>query len=572
MAADSAYWKTVIFSTLLTTLAGPIGVAELHCGCVVRGDSGFLLAGCSGSGKSTLTLALAQAGCAFLSDDRTWVSWRDGTLQAWGLPTLLKLRPDAITLFPEIQHCEPAARQDGQKVLQIDVERHLGLQRALCCEPRAVVFLERHKGSKNSLTRMPADEASARLRQDLLPETREVAERQRETIDKVVAKGSWLLRHGGTPQEASAALIRMLDARIRSQIAVNCFPTRILPPRETAAPPDPFRLLTPTPHSIQLQVMGRSIRLETNSRTVLNDTQRLFTPYGSFGENVEHHQSPAGAPAFRWRIVADSDIPAQLPWPRIAAFSDESMRYTSIGHQNFVAVDLESHTAVGFLAEGLAGSEPGFCSLFLDTLLCMTAGSLGLTPVFSSCVAFEGRGLLVFGPPDSGKTTSSYLAGEMGVEFHADQATFLDLEGGRLRAWAGFLPAAFRPETLQFLPDLSGLTRPLRYLNLTLLELDLAAVRLGCSDRVFPVGWVFLKRTASSAAHLTSVDPSERVGLLENFFLFKEHRRFDSQRRAILAALASLPGHYLAYGDDPAEAAVFFRGLLSAEGTVETKA
>jgi serine kinase of HPr protein (carbohydrate metabolism regulator) len=72
MAADSAHWKRVIFSTLLTALAGPIGAAELHCRCVVRGDSGLLLAGGSGAGKSTL--ALAQVGCAFLADDRSWVS------------------------------------------------------------------------------------------------------------------------------------------------------------------------------------------------------------------------------------------------------------------------------------------------------------------------------------------------------------------------------------------------------------------------------------------------------------------------------------------------------------------
>jgi len=571
MGADHAYWKRVIFSNLLTALGGSIGVTELHCGCAVRGGRGLLLSGCSGSGKSTLALALARVGFLFLSDDRTWVSCRDGNLQAWGLRTLLKLRPDAVALFPELRDLELSVLQDGRTALEVDVESQLGLPRALRCEPHWLVFLERHASSASTLTRMPAEEAAARLRQDLLPEPPRAAEVQEKTILRLVGRGCWLLRSGGTPQEASLVLAHLVESGFESGADRACIATGRK--QWNTKPADPFHLQTPTPHSADLQVMGRGVRLETNSPTVLNETQRLFGRYANPRNGLGRcPDAPfAGTPGFRWRIVAESQPVLKPPWPRIAAFSDHSIRYTSIGHRNFVVVDLERHEAVGFLAEGLATDEPGFCTLFLDPLFCMTAGALGLTPVFSSCVGLEDKGLLVFGPAGSGKTTSIYLAGEMGLGFCADQATFLELEGDTLRAWAGFLPAAFRTETLQFLPELRDVTRPLRYLDSTYLDLDMTAPSVGQPASVLLVGCVFLDRSAARPARLMPLERSKLSRRLESALLFREDPRFDAQRGAVLSALEKLPSSVIAYGDDPAEAAVFFPSLLSGSNARDVK-
>jgi hypothetical protein len=193
----------------------------------------------------------------------------------------------------------------------------------------------------------------------------------------------------------------------------------------------------------------------------------------------------------------------------------------------------------------------------------MTAGALGLTPVFSSCVGLEDKGLLVFGPAGSGKTTSSYLAGKMGLGFCADQASFLELEGDTLRAWTGFLPAAFRAETLQFLPELRHFTRPLRYLDSTYLDLNMTAPSVWQRASVSLVGCVFLDRGAARPARLMPLERSKLSRRLESALLFREDPRFDAQRRAVLSALEKLPSSVIAYGDDPAEAAAFFPCLLS---------
>jgi hypothetical protein len=84
MAADHSYWKTVIFPILLTTIGASVGIAELHCSGVAKKQGGLLLVVPGRSGKSTLAVALAQAGFAFLSDDRTFCSWRNGQLLGVG--------------------------------------------------------------------------------------------------------------------------------------------------------------------------------------------------------------------------------------------------------------------------------------------------------------------------------------------------------------------------------------------------------------------------------------------------------------------------------------------------------
>ncbi len=54
----------------------------LHASCVAVADRGLLILGPSGAGKSALCLQLLALGARLVSDDRTRVAARDGTLVA----------------------------------------------------------------------------------------------------------------------------------------------------------------------------------------------------------------------------------------------------------------------------------------------------------------------------------------------------------------------------------------------------------------------------------------------------------------------------------------------------------
>ena len=568
MAADRAYWKTVILPMLLSILGGSVGITELHCACVAKDEDGLLLAGPSGSGKSTLALALSEIGFGFLSDDRTYCSREDDRVLAWGLPTRLKLRREAGVWFRQLRDRQPTEVQKGEPVYWLDPEHALGLERVRRCQPSALIFLERLDVSEFQLTRMSPGDAMNRLDKDLIAELPDALAKQSEMIAKLVEIPCWLLKYGGEP----LSIARKIADHFEGSCLTNRSATRAreiglakektvesLPSTASVRAPagsqrqDPLRRFTPTPYTAALPLMGRTVQLETNSLRILEHATKLFNPYPG---------SPNEHPEFLWRIVTQSHPQMRPPWPKRSAFSDLTLRYAEFGQNNFLAVDLGTREGIGFISEGLSMDPLGLTSPFLDTLFDMTAGSLGLVSFSAACVALGEKGLLVLGAPDNGKTTASYLAAKLGLTFHADQAVFLEMRNGGLRAWGDFFPAAFRPQALHSLPELRILTRRFSYCDFSFYYLDKNRFQPPRAHAVIPTCCVVLDRESASVPHLVPLAQTDFSSWLSTSFAFKDDDLFEGQRARVFNALAELPACHLAYGSDPAIAAPFLREML----------
>jgi hypothetical protein len=315
---------------------------------------------------------------------------------------------------------------------------------------------------------------------------------------------------------------------------------------------DPLRRFAQTPYAASLSVMGRTLRLETDDLRVLERTVELFAP---------HSDSPKEPASFRWRIVSQSCPQMYPPWPRRSAFSDAGLRFAEFGQRNFVAVDLAEREAVAFLAQELAEDALGFTGIFLDTLFYMTAGALGLVSLSAACVASGTDALLVMGPPDQGKTTACYLAARRGLQFHADQAVFLETENRKLRAWSDFFPLTFRPQALQFLPELRR-TECVSYFDREYQCLDRRQFDSSGGGAVNPVCCVVLAREAASEPQLVRLTDVDSCRQLCESFALKEDDRWQPPRTEVLDALAQIPIYRLAYGSDPRAAAGFFHDLI----------
>lgn len=210
IAADIAYWRTVIFPMLLSIVGASVGIAELHCACVANGQDGVLLAGASGAGKSTLAFALAHQGSQFLSDDRTFCSIDAGEVQAWGAPTALKLRPEAAQWFGQLQEKPLTNARSGGPAFWLDPGSLVGVRRARNCRPTSLIFLERRETSQFQLTPMPPADALSRLNGELMAELPEAIVKRSKTIKKVAELPSWLLRYGGDPHKIAQQISRHL--------------------------------------------------------------------------------------------------------------------------------------------------------------------------------------------------------------------------------------------------------------------------------------------------------------------------------------------------------------------------
>lgn len=202
MAADTSYWRMVIFPMLLSILAGSVGLVELHACCVAMGKKGLVLLGPSRSGKSTLAMALSKAGFDLLSDDRTFCSVKRRKLVAWGLPRPLKLRGDIGTWFDEFRGREPSDVQDGELVFHVHPEP----RRVARCEPRLLLLLQREDRLAFEMSSTSCGEVRSCIEQDLLAESHNAVQNQARTLNHLLSLPRFILRYGGRPQQVAEQL------------------------------------------------------------------------------------------------------------------------------------------------------------------------------------------------------------------------------------------------------------------------------------------------------------------------------------------------------------------------------
>jgi hypothetical protein len=209
LAADHGYWRRVITPALFGIISPTIGLAGLHCACVERGGRGLLLAGESGSGKSTLSLALAQSGFSYLTDDWTYLSRQGARLRVWALPAPLKLLADARDRFPELAPERAAPSLNGEMAYEVEPDRVFGVRRAVCAEPQWLMFLQRREAPGVALDPMSAVDAAARFEADLERMPTPVSGNRDflvRTIRILSQRPCWQLRYGGNAHAVAQAL------------------------------------------------------------------------------------------------------------------------------------------------------------------------------------------------------------------------------------------------------------------------------------------------------------------------------------------------------------------------------
>lgn len=556
IASNSWLWKAIIFPVLLTAFAGAAGKPTVHTGCVVWKGKGVLLAGNSGSGKSTLSLALAQAGFKFVSDDRTILSLEEGRLLATGLSPYLKLRPEALVHFPSIGADCSAAPLRQENAIYINPEKQAGVEIGNLCEPETILWLEQQDNPAFSIEEVSSDEIAAMLAKELPVETSEAIQAQKIAIDCLAERECFLVKHGGSPHETARELRDFLAGRLAGTNAPARSKGNGTVEHQTRSH-DPLRRYTETPLWADFRLMRRHIRVETNCPMILEQTRRTLDCCRSATSTL---------PDFVWRIVKDSHSPLVPPWPEMSAFSDRDRRYINLGHKSFIAVDLDCREGVAHVSEGLVKDQDGFASIVLASMFYLCAGALGLTAISSACVASDGKGLLLFGVPRSGKTTSCFIARGHGYEFHADQAVFIEMEDGAPKAWGDFWPAAFHAEASTFVPGLADFGRPFVHRAASYLCAEKDSPPNGVATCVLPVACILLERGAADPPKLIPLTEREFTRLLERAVPFTES---TEAQQAVRQALLKLPAFRLQYDHQPSTPASFFHSLLSTHHVVE---
>jgi hypothetical protein len=215
MARDMEYWKRAILPILLGIASASVGITPLHCGCLVKDGWGLLLCGDSGAGKSTLALSLSLNGFAYLSDDCTYFTRSATEVRGWGLPVPLKLLPDAALYFPRLLDFEPQLSLNGELAYEVDPVEIFGVDRAMSCQPRWLIFVERTEEPGATFEPISSSDSALRLAASLetLPSCiSDQREHQLATIKAIVNRECWILRHGLMPSVVAKELAEFCKA------------------------------------------------------------------------------------------------------------------------------------------------------------------------------------------------------------------------------------------------------------------------------------------------------------------------------------------------------------------------
>jgi hypothetical protein len=284
---------------------------------------------------------LARRGLDFVSDDWTYFSPAGADVLAWGLPTNIKLLPDAAIHFPELQNRVPSIHLNGEMALEVTPE-DAGARRSVCSRPGRIFVLERQSGRSFEAARLAPSEIAAYFQQSLerlpacLARSREA---QLATIRGLAQVEAWHLRCAGSPQEIATHLLQFCDGTLPRRAAISS-PLQVVR-REW---PDMLRRFVALP-GVQ------PFSFDSFQFQVASDSERILQALSHIAERA----AVSTAPVFSWAIQEEPAWPPYVVSP--TGLSCGSLSFLSFGQHSFLACDRRAGRAISFIAAGTPDRE-----------------------------------------------------------------------------------------------------------------------------------------------------------------------------------------------------------------------
>lgn len=283
--------------------------------------------------------------------------------------------------------------------------------------------------------------------------------------------------------------------------------------------------------------LGYPVRIETNSRDVLEGARESW---GLF-------PAARATPPVLLRVLVSGPGPA-ASWQPPVFRAQKHVLVIVDGPANFALCDFSMGTAFCWATAATVGARAAFRYHFLETMAYAILTDLYLAPVHASCVALEGRGLLLCGPSGAGKSTLALACARRGWTFVSDDACFLVRDSGDRTVLGRPHQMRFRPSAAELFPELAGRlagTHPNGKLSVEVSTGTLPGVETGFEARVDSIA--FLDFAAGARTELFAVPDAEVAPrLAEGLAPFG---RTHEERIACLRRLAKVPAYRFRYGD-----------------------
>ena len=299
--------------------------------------------------------------------------------------------------------------------------------------------------------------------------------------------------------------------------------------------------------------LGFPLELATNSADVLMAAQESW---GQFREAFS--QKPVQIRVGVLDRKGDSRLPVHV------VRSQRHLLVTLGGTEDLAVCDMKQGFGFGWVTTATASNHAHLRYYFLEAMACTLLQALYLTPIHAACVALNGRGLLLCGDSEAGKSSLAYACARSGWTFISDDASYL------LRGWKGKVVIGnphlirLRESAPMLFPELSAYPVILRAQGDRSIELATAAEpNLITAPHSRTDYIIFLNRQSNGPAVLSPFPREKAIGRLEAVLCFGEQELRQTQSASLHDLLG---GEVLEFRYSDLNAAV--AALKSLVGTV----
>jgi hypothetical protein len=287
--------------------------------------------------------------------------------------------------------------------------------------------------------------------------------------------------------------------------------------------------------------MGFPVEIETNSPDVLEAANIAWARYPQLTES-----SPV---RIRIEVTDPADAVPRSFDPAGTTFDAEWM-YIRPGErsENYARANLaEGWAAVTVSAESAANSDY-LNYYFLEPLAYLLLAPTHFAFAHASCVALNGRAVVLCGDAAAGKTCLAFACARRGWTYVSGDAThFLNRPGEFTVAGRPF-SIRFRPTARDLFPELQAWPTVLRPNGRACIEAETTKLGVPTALRATASHVVFLERKPGGMARTEPVSPDEAARRLDGSVFFGDEHIQRNQRET-LHRFATLPAIRLIYSD-----------------------
>lgn len=361
-ARDSHFWNGVLLPVAVGLLGITMGIVPLHAACLERNGEALLLAGLSGAGKSTLSVALAQRGFSLISDDWTYVTSHDGRLTAHGLHAPVKLLPDSIRFFPQIEGFQPHRSLNGEVAFEVDAKQAFGARVCMTSRPSRLLFLERVATSGCEFVPLIRDDVRRffeNTAERLSPEFASAAANRSKVIEKIAQLDCWLLRSGASPNDTTEAVTRFCDGSVVKDTSTDAMGIK-----DSGVVPDLLKRFVDTPFEGLARAGNDDVVVRSNDSEIIDALECEEM-------TIEERQH-----LFVWKLVRDND--ALFESHEAVSLAHGAVVIARIGSACLAGIDCERNELIAFL--GIGGNSSSLRETVLPLLRKLTFEAMSVRP------------------------------------------------------------------------------------------------------------------------------------------------------------------------------------------------